>query len=337
MRVTLRDVAKRVDLSHATVSFVLNGRMDVSIPAVTRERVLLAAKEMGYRPNRAAQALVRGRTNMVALWMPLEPCAHYRPAQVELARLAARDGFDLVTRLFDFRRGVRLSNVDVGRLATVDGILAFDCCEPGGTDFAAPTGVPLVSLGVLFDSGNDHVGIEGCGGGTGGDGALVAAGASRIACLTCERDLVGETMRAAHAVACGALGMELEHICDAFACAPMRVVVFPRAFIAERGKPDAILAPSDGLRGRGASGSCRHAEFRVPGDVLLIGCGGSDEAEYAVPTLTSILFPVGEVCRLAWEVLRGQIESARVGGPLIEGVHSNVLPASLAIRESSTR
>src|SRR5580658_363198 len=68
--VTLRDIAKRVNLSHATVSFVLNDRRDVAIPETTRSRVLEAAKELGYQPNRAARALVMGRTRVIGIWTP---------------------------------------------------------------------------------------------------------------------------------------------------------------------------------------------------------------------------------------------------------------------------
>lgn len=48
----------------------MNGRMDVSIPASTRERVLEAAKSLRYRPNSLARSLVRGRTQTIGLMLP---------------------------------------------------------------------------------------------------------------------------------------------------------------------------------------------------------------------------------------------------------------------------
>ena len=59
-RITMKDVAKRAGVSQPTVSFVLSDRRDVSVAPATRERVLKAAKELKFQPNRAAQAL---RTN----------------------------------------------------------------------------------------------------------------------------------------------------------------------------------------------------------------------------------------------------------------------------------
>lgn len=56
-RVTMKDVADHAGVSQPTVSFVLNDRRDVSVAAETRARVLQAAKELNFQPNRAARAL----------------------------------------------------------------------------------------------------------------------------------------------------------------------------------------------------------------------------------------------------------------------------------------
>lgn len=57
----IREVAERAQVSIATVSQVLNGKGSFS--AVTRERVLTAAAELGYRPNPTAAALGGRRTS----------------------------------------------------------------------------------------------------------------------------------------------------------------------------------------------------------------------------------------------------------------------------------
>lgn len=62
---TVLDVAKLAKVSSATVSRVLNGH--ASVNAEARERVLAAALELGFRPNRMAQGLRRGRGNAIAL------------------------------------------------------------------------------------------------------------------------------------------------------------------------------------------------------------------------------------------------------------------------------
>jgi len=65
---TLRDVSEASGVSEMTVSRVLRNRGDVS-PA-TRERVLAAAKRLGYVPNKIAGALASSRVNLVAVIIP---------------------------------------------------------------------------------------------------------------------------------------------------------------------------------------------------------------------------------------------------------------------------
>ena len=65
---TLRDVSEAAGVSEMTVSRVLRGRGDVA-PA-TRERVLAAAKRMGYVPNRIAGGLASSQVNLVAVVIP---------------------------------------------------------------------------------------------------------------------------------------------------------------------------------------------------------------------------------------------------------------------------
>jgi LacI family transcriptional regulator len=61
----IREVARRSGVSVATVSRALNDRPDVS--ATTRQRVVAIADELGYQPNHQARALVRRRSDLVAV------------------------------------------------------------------------------------------------------------------------------------------------------------------------------------------------------------------------------------------------------------------------------
>ena len=65
---TLRDVSEASGVSEMTVSRVLRNRGDVS--EATREKVLAAARELGYVPNKIAGALASSRVNLVAVIIP---------------------------------------------------------------------------------------------------------------------------------------------------------------------------------------------------------------------------------------------------------------------------
>jgi LacI family transcriptional regulator len=75
---TLRDVAKLVGVSIATVSAALNGSGRVSNE--TRDRVLKAAEALNYVPNVAARGLHRSRTGVVGVLLNI-----LAPAQLEIA------------------------------------------------------------------------------------------------------------------------------------------------------------------------------------------------------------------------------------------------------------
>src|SRR6266566_1548651 len=68
MAVRLKDIAQDLNLSVVTVSKVLRKHPDIG--PETRQKVLQRIKELNYRPNLAARALVTGRTHAVGLVVP---------------------------------------------------------------------------------------------------------------------------------------------------------------------------------------------------------------------------------------------------------------------------
>ena len=64
----LKQLSEFLGLSQTTVSRALNGYPEVN--AETRERVLKAARETGYRPNKAAQRLATGKAGSIGFVMP---------------------------------------------------------------------------------------------------------------------------------------------------------------------------------------------------------------------------------------------------------------------------
>jgi DNA-binding LacI/PurR family transcriptional regulator len=109
------DVAKLAGVSPQTVSRVVNSREYVG--GDTRERVLTAMRELSYRPNRAAQALVTGRSKTLgvisidtvafgpaSVLLGLERAAHAQGYVVNVARLASLDRGSLFQALEQLQR-----------------------------------------------------------------------------------------------------------------------------------------------------------------------------------------------------------------------------------------
>jgi DNA-binding LacI/PurR family transcriptional regulator len=92
---SIRDVAKLAGVSHQTVSRVLND--SPSIKPETRQRVLDVMNDVGYRPNRAARALVTSRSRTIGI-LTAQTTAHYGPTTSVIAiQAAAREAGYLVS------------------------------------------------------------------------------------------------------------------------------------------------------------------------------------------------------------------------------------------------
>jgi LacI family transcriptional regulator len=94
MPVRMKDIANDLGISIVTVSKVLRDHPDIS--AETRERVLKKMKEVNYRPNLAARALVTGRTYSVGLVVPDLVHPFFGEVAKGMSRVLRKKGYYLV-------------------------------------------------------------------------------------------------------------------------------------------------------------------------------------------------------------------------------------------------
>lgn len=94
----LKELSERLGLSQTTVSRALNGYPEVN--EATRERVLKAAIQTGYKPNKAAQRLATGKARSIGLVMQSAPeiggDPHFSEFLSGLAEEAVRHDFHFV-------------------------------------------------------------------------------------------------------------------------------------------------------------------------------------------------------------------------------------------------
>jgi DNA-binding LacI/PurR family transcriptional regulator len=142
----MADVAKLAGVSHQTVSRVINHSTQVR--PETRQRVLSAMRQLDYRPNPAARALVTGRSG--TLGVVSFDTTLYGPAStlfaIEQAAHAAGYFITIVSMLVLDRTSV-LGAVERLRVQGVDGILVITPQE-GAADALVnlPSDVPLVAV-----------------------------------------------------------------------------------------------------------------------------------------------------------------------------------------------
>ena len=334
MKPTLHDIARQTGFSVATISRALHRSDSPNVSAETRRRVSEAAQRVGYRPNLAGRILSTGRSHTISYWTFDAFTPYYSMVARCISREAMNRGYSVVMN----------SSYDPARILAAeaaapvspalhngfDGLIACDVAYPHN-DYAAQLRelhVPLVGIGLNYPLDTDYVGLDLYVGGTEATQHLVEAGCRRIALMCDDNSLQGNDPRiSAYHDVLAAAGLEPEIIkIRSHARAYAREVAATLA--AEQKLPNAIFCLNDEVAVGCYRGLC-DAGVRVPGDILLVGCDGTEEAAYQSCPITSIVPPVADVCKLAWDYLEARI--ANPDAPL----RQTILAPTLAIRESS--
>jgi DNA-binding LacI/PurR family transcriptional regulator len=143
----MSDVGRLAGVSHQTVSRVING--SASVRPETRDRVLQAMRELGYRPNPVARALATGRSNTIGV-VSFDTTL-YGPASTMLGieRAAHEAGyFTIIASLKALNRSSVPEAIERLRLHGVDGILVIAPQEESA-DAAAHAPVGEIPLGAV--------------------------------------------------------------------------------------------------------------------------------------------------------------------------------------------
>lgn len=323
MPVTLRDIARHLNLSHATVSFVLNERHDVAIPDATRQRVFEAARQMGYRPNRVARALVSGRTQMVAISMPMLRHPFYTAVFHSLFEISQQNGYGVLVH--QSSRGLSRRAFDW----PVDAVIVADSPDLVGRK-ELPTGLPAICIGTQVDPSVDHVHLDLA------DGAQIAI--RHLLDRGCRRILrvktATETERPdgrdeAYNLVLQEAGIDRHTLVvrepDA---AKVRQAV--REYVTSEGKPDGFFCTCD-VAALGALRAMADLGYVAPNDFPLVGFDGIDAGEISVPSISAVVSPIEELCRLGFDFLLRRLREPE------SAIQSSTLYPEFVVRETSRR
>jgi len=312
---SMKEIARFVGVSQSTVSRVLNGANSrVPIAAETRQRVLDAARNMGYRPNPHARGLRGAGTALLGLIVREISDPFFARAIEEVADEARRHGYNLV--LCHAHSSAREALALAGLLETrhTDGIILLgdlhyttdvwsDLVEGplpvvtlcgGHRSPGTPTvntdnrlGVRM-ALDYLWELGHRRIGYFD--GGWLGD---VAERREAFMAFVAERGLV--MLDGYHQAAENDIGAGEE----AFA----RTMHLPEP-------PTAILCATDQVALGALSGALR-AGVKVPDDMSIVGFDDIPVARFSVPPLTTVRQPLDGLAKRAVEEVIGIIRGER--------------------------
>lgn len=340
-RPTIRDVARKANVSITTVSHALNDRGWVD-PA-TRERVKEITRQLGYRPNRHAQSLRTGGAHSIVVLSSMPFAVAAGPSRLGfLMEVAAVAATAALTRGMALVLAPPLESAELPLdTLDVDGALVVEPARnDANVDRLNKAGLPIVSIGRQPGAqAVPYVDIHSSQTAKMLLGHLHAEGARHIALL------VGVERRNSY--------LEAEAAYRSFARKVRRPCLIARAdeaqgeeagrretlrLLSEHPEIDGICAPVDAFA-VGALEALRESGRRVPMEVKVATRYDGLRARSSTPPLTAVDLHLDQVASLAVELLfehlRGEGARMVVAGPV-----PTLVPrasSSRSVRPSATK
>ncbi|AYF99397.1 LacI family transcriptional regulator [Protaetiibacter intestinalis] len=320
----MHDVAARAGVSHITVSRVLNDYP--SIRPETRERVLAAIAELGYRRNLAARALVTSRTRAIGVLSP--EVAQHGPASSVLAveRAAREHGYHPLVTTAAVEHDATLAALEFLLDQAVEALVVI---APHETVLAAirdlDIRVPLVTLQAPDRPGG--IGVDQAEGARLATRHLVELGHTRIQHLAGpEGALEAASRLLGYTETLAAAGLEAPEVLRGDWSAASGFAAGERL----ASGVTAVVAGNDQMA-IGLMAALADAGRAVPGDVSVVGFDDIPEAAYLRPALTTVYQDFELVGRRAVESLLAQLGAAAPDAT----IPSATIPPRLVVRAST--
>lgn len=322
--ITSGDVAKLANVSQSAVSRAFTP--GASVAPETRERILKAATELGYRPNALARAMISGRSKIVALLVAYMDNQFYPVVVDSISRRLQENGYNvmlfisdpgqqdlLVQKMMQYQvEGIIMAS------STLSSIIAIECAQ---------TGIPVVLFNRYVPSfpSSSVTSDNLAGGGLAAD-HLVKGGHKRIAFIAGDEDSSTNRDREdGFYQAMASHGMEVSD----------RAVggyQFERAEQATREmfggaeRPDAVFVANDHMAFAVMDVLREELNLRIPEDVSVIGFDDVPGACWRGYNLTTVAQNLGSMVDSTLSILLEQIDNQAVER------HAAVLPVELVVR-----
>jgi LacI family transcriptional regulator len=294
---------------------VLSGGGAPAISAETWERITHAARELGYAPNRFAQALKTNRSMTIACIVPDITNPFYPSLMRGIQSVTDGVGYDVIAVNTDGSAERERHFLDWSRLGRVDGVIGvFFTLRAGDFRPLVEAGVPVVRIESSKKRGGD-IAL---------DDIYVD---SRAAALAVTRFLIGRGHRRIAMVAGrgGPQGVRVEGYKEALAEAGGEPLVVIEDEFSEVGgmraaeavldsgyEPTAIFAAND-LMAIGVMQALRDRGIAIPREVAVAGFDDISAARLVTPPLTTVAQFQGDMGVKAAEILMERLAGSKPG------------------------
>lgn len=319
----LKQVAERAGVSSATVSRALSGAPGVT-PAF-RERVLQAAAELDYRPNRLASNLRRQKTTTIGVVVSDIENPHFTQMVRFVEALTYGRGYRVILCNTDETVDKQRAYLDMLMEERVEGVILVPS-DPDTEEIGRllDMGIPLVAFDrTVSDPRADAVVIDNAGGTRRATEHLLEAGHQRIGFIGGRADIqTGRERLTGYESAMAAWGFPPRSVVGAFRIDSSQSAT--DALLDEDRTLTAIVVANN-LMTIGALRALRARNLGVPDEVALVALDDPFWAELIEPPLTTLAQPTQRMAESAVELL-----FERIGGS--DRVRSKMVVYSFELR-----
>lgn len=336
-RVTIKDLAKELNLSTSTISRALADKWDVN--PETRKAVLELAEKLNYTPNPLSISLKKQQTMSIGIVIPEFMTTFFPEVIIGIQSVLEPKGYHMLIAQSNESPEIELKNIKALNSKQVDGFIisiSKDTTDISYLKSLKENNTPM----VLFNRICDNI-----------DTSFVLIDDYKWARLAVEHLIEQGYKRIAHLEGPPNLHLSRQRkkgYIDALTKHNLPILdelIVPAGVMMEKGvlaayhilemkeKPDAIFAVNDPVA-IGAMKTLQKRGIRIPEDIAVVGFSESKMAMIVEPNLTSVEQPTFEMGRLAAEILLQQIDDksdALLPSKVI------TLDAKLNIRESSVK
>ncbi len=309
--VSLKMLAQYLDLSAATVSFVLNNAPNRSIPESTRDRVREAAKKFGYQPSLIARSLQGKRTHTIGIMLPELGEGYHSQVLSGAADVLMQEGFFFFTAHHRHKKDLVAEYPRLLQARGVEGLLAIDThfeMAPSLPTVAVASHTPLAGVAnVVLD--HDRAAELAL-------GHLHRLGHRKIVYMRGQKfssDSLSRWRSTLHVAR--SLGLQVSnHLIirlDKDTHSPELGYPGIQSLLMRRRDFTAVLCFND-VSAIGTVRALHDAGLRVPADVAVMGFDDISAAEYYTPRLTTIRQPLQQMGRVAATLLLQKIAGVKV-------------------------
>lgn len=332
--VTIKDIAKILNISVSTVSRALRDTYDVN--QETKEKVLALATELNYKPNFNATGLAKGSTHNLGIILPFITNYYFSTVITGIQEVAYNNGYNIILFVTNDSPERELAIIENLSVSSLDGLLvsiSSDADSCSHFQEIIDEGIPIVFFDrVVSEIETSKVMQDDYNGAFEAVGHLIENGYRNIAHIAGPKGLSFTEAR-------------LNGYMDALKKHDMSVNedwIIYSGFSQDFGesdtyrlleldqKPDAIFAVND-RKAIGSMIALKNKGIKVGEDFGVIGFTNDPVSTIISPSLSTIAEPAFEIGKISCELLIKHITKKYFHAEEI------ILPGKLIVRESSRR